>query len=90
MKIIISEDLRLLKNWTKLAKNIGNLDKFPKAFKNELFPQQTAGITSASIHYADDKESSIFQIHPALQAAGNSNLKLTADQFLLPEKPSSL
>jgi hypothetical protein len=26
LKIIISEDLRLLKNWTKLAKNIGNLD----------------------------------------------------------------
>jgi len=43
LKIIISEDLLLLKNWTKLAKNIGNLDKFYTAFKNERFPQQTAG-----------------------------------------------
>ena len=35
LKIIISEDLILLKNWTKLSQNIGNLDKFYTAFKNK-------------------------------------------------------
>ena len=35
LKIIISEDLLLLKNWTKLSQNIGNLDKFYSAFKNK-------------------------------------------------------
>jgi len=35
LKIIISEDLILLKDWTKLSQNIGNLDKFYTAFKNK-------------------------------------------------------
>ncbi len=35
LKIIISEDLILLKNWTKLSQNIVNLDKFYTAFKNK-------------------------------------------------------
>ena len=36
LKIIIFEDLLLLKNWTKLAQDIGNLDKFYTAFKNNI------------------------------------------------------
>ena len=35
LKIIISEDLILLKDWTKLSQNIVNLDKFYTAFKNK-------------------------------------------------------
>ena len=36
LKIIIFEDLLLLKNWTKLAQDISNLDKFYTAFKNKI------------------------------------------------------
>jgi hypothetical protein len=36
LKIIIFEDLLLLTSWTKLAQDIGNLDKFSTAFKNAI------------------------------------------------------
>jgi hypothetical protein len=36
LKIIIFEDLLLLKNWTKLAQDIGDLDNFYTAFKNKI------------------------------------------------------